>query len=232
MARNLGLYTDIAAAQVTDVEEEGCPTCGRPPVMEIVAQARRPERHWWLACALLAIAGYLAIVFGPPTWGDVQDMRDARAWLSGTEGLAEGVFVDPDSYVSRHVRESQTPWEMYVVARGRLNRDLGALAVGVLAAALGLGAVLRGIWVPTTGRRLGGVGAQTPSSGNWLETTLAAVWTLADALGVSVMRVLLLIFCYRAATGLLEGEPPSGSFVTDTTNRTLDLLVSAIRSLQ
>jgi hypothetical protein len=76
------------------------------------------------------------------------------------------------------------------------------------------------------------VGAPAPSTVRWLITTLAAGWAPAESLGVSIMHVLLTAFCYRAASGLLEGAPPSWSFVHDTANRTLELIVSTVLSLQ
>jgi hypothetical protein len=57
---------------------------------------------------------------------------------------------------------------------------------------------------------------------------LKATWALAETLGLSSSRLLLVAFGYFATAGLLQGEPPTWALVGETTNRTLDLILGVV----
>jgi hypothetical protein len=232
MIKDLGLYTDIAVARVAEVEEECCPACGRLPGAEAPMPARRSERHLWRSWVLLAVAAYLSVVFGPPAWGDYQAVVNGREWLRGTEGLNESVVIDPFHYVIRNVKGSATAWETYVLASERMDRDVGALAVGVIAALLGLSAALRETRAPSTGRSLLDEGQPVPMMCNWLTTAAVAGWTLGEAIGQSIFGVLMVVFGYLALSALADGEQSFGLLLNHTVNRTLDVLADVVRLIQ
>jgi hypothetical protein len=53
------------------------------------------------------------------------------------------LLADPRRYVLRHVRESATAWETYVLAEQRWDRNVAGVSLGATAALVGLSALAR-----------------------------------------------------------------------------------------
>jgi hypothetical protein len=122
-------------------------------------------------------------------------------------------------------------WETYVLASERLDRDLCALGIGVVAALLGLGAVLRATQAPGIGSSFPGGGGAVPSTGNGLSTVAVAGWTAGKAVALSAFGLLLAVFFAIAVSLALRGAPPTPEAFDQVRDRTLDVVAAAVRML-
>jgi hypothetical protein len=180
---------------------------------------------------LFALATYLCLTYGSAAWGDYQALVNGQAMLRASEGLGEGVAIDQRAYVLRNVKRSATAWETYVQADDQMDRDVGGISVAMIALVLGISGVLRNARTAPIDGFYSWDRRDVTHKNVWLSLVDAA-WSMAEPLGLSFLRMLLVGYGYVVTTQILGGEQLSTPLATDGLNRTLDVLVGVIRTLQ
>lgn len=223
MVPNLERSMDVLATPELTIADEWCPTCGNPLTAVNPKLLRRSGGRPWWPMVLLALAAYLIASFGVALPVDYQNAQGALAYLRETEGLGQGVVPDPKHFTVQ--------LEVYISTAHQLNRDLTAMAIGMLATLLGISRLLRGLGEPTIAQVSSPRNRTAHRTVSSWSAVIAASGTLAETLGLAFLWLLLAGFCSFAAPLVFQSGLGPAQVVAEATNRTLDVVIAALQLL-